>query len=256
MFATLGLNSFDSIVAFFGGNEVARKTTVLVKPAMLDLPDQPPVEVFYKQYEHHPPSMKFIGRPSKARCEFRNYDVFNRLGLACAEKIACGEQRDWLGRLRRAFIITRAIPESSTLLDFLPGHFPDRSTMASRTVRDALCRQLAGMLRRIHLDGFFHNDIYWRNILVTWQPPAEPRLWWIDCPRGQSDRWSPLRHRRRLKDLASLDKSAARFCTRGERVAFIKEYLGKARLDAEARKLIREALAYRRQRWPEDWNET
>jgi hypothetical protein len=58
-----------------------------------------------------------------------------------------------------------------------------------------------------------------------------------------------------LKDLASLDKSAAKYCSRSERAAFIKEYLGKQRLDIEAKQLSRTALAYRKQRWPEDWNE-
>lgn len=254
-FADLGLNSFNSIVAFFGAARPPRKTTVIVKPQVLEPPGQPALPVFFKIYEHSPAAWAFFGRASKARCEFENYEVFNRLGIPCAARIACGEERDAIGRLRRAFIITRAIPDALNAVEFFKERLPSRSTPAQRAIRAGLLRQLAQMTATIHSAGFFHHDLVWRNILVAPQSSGEPALWWIDCPRGQFDRWSPWRERRRLKDLASLDKSASKHCSRGERLAFIKHYLGKPRLDAEARKLIRRTLNYRRQRWPEDWNE-
>jgi len=251
-FAAIGLTSFDSIIALFEGSARSGAGRVLVKQQTVEPPGQPALTVFYKRYEHASDSWKFLGRASKARREFENYSVFARLGVACAQRLAWGEQRDGLRRLRRAFIITRAIPGALPLIDFVARHCPGR--WASRGVRSALGRQLAEMTRRIHDAGFFHHDLVWRNILVTFQPPAEPELWWIDCPRGRFDSWSPWRQRRRLRDLASLDKSASKYCSRGERVAFIKHYLRKPKLDSDAKQLIREALDYRRRRWPEDWN--
>jgi len=112
------------------------------------------------------------------------------------------------------------------------------------------------MTRRLHQAGFFHNDLVWRNILATWTPPSPPSLWWIDCPRGAFHRWPVGRRRRVWKDLASLDKSASKCCTRAERVAFLLEYLGERRLTPSAKRLIREVQAYRRARWPEDWHRT
>lgn len=100
---------------------------------------------------------------------------------------------------------------------------------------------------------FFHHDLVWRNILATEVADASPRLWWIDCPRGQFDRWSPWRRGRRLKDLASLDKVASKLCTRRERLEWLLRYLSKTEMDAEARQLARATLNYRRTRWPEDW---
>jgi hypothetical protein len=255
LFAELGLNSFESVTRLVGGGQAPNRTTVLVKPTTLAPPSGSRLPVFYKQYELNPASWAFIGRCSKACREFQNYAVFTRLGIACAERLACGEGRDWLGRLRRAFILTRAIPGAMTLTEFLAARCPNRSAEPARRLRDALRRQLAAMVRTIHDAGFFHRDLFWRNILVTWQAPAEPRIWWIDCPRGQFNRWSPWRHRQRLKDLASLDKSASQHCTRGERLAFIRDYLGKSRPDATAKQLACETLAYRKRRWPEDWNE-
>ena len=255
IFAGLGLTSFDSIVRFFMGDRLPRKTTVIVFPQTMKDQDGRCLQVYYKQYEYRPASWRFVGRRSKAGCEFQNYEVFGQLGIRCAQCLAWGQQRDAIGRLRRAFILTRAIPEALTLGDFIACHCPNRASSAHRRMRLALGRQLAEMTRKIHGAGFFHNDLAWRNVLVAPQPSAEPAIWWIDCPRGFFDRWSPWRRERRLKDLALLDKSAATLCSRGERLAFMKQYLGRTRLDSESRLLARDTLAYRKSRWPEDWDE-
>jgi hypothetical protein len=226
---------------------------VFVRAKRLEAPGQPAVAVFFKLYEQNPPSWKFLGRPSKARCEYRNYEAFADLQIRCAERVACGELRDGWGRLRRAFIITREIPAALNLVEFVARHGSCGKAPASGALRAGLRRQLAAMTRQMHWGGFYHNDLVWRNVLVTWQVPEEPKLWWIDCPRGQFDRWSPWRGRRRLKDLASLDKSGVKFCTRSERVAFMRDYLALRRLDPSAKRLVRSVLIYRRDRWPADW---
>jgi hypothetical protein len=105
------------------------------------------------------------------------------------------------------------------------------------------------MVGRIHRENFFHNDLVWRNILITCPPRGTPELWWIDCPRG---RFASL-HRRRLliKDLALLDKEGARRCSRAERLAFVKAYLGRS-LDAEVKRLAKAILSYKRRRWRDE----
>jgi hypothetical protein len=146
--------------------------------------------------------------------------------------------------------VTRAIPEALTLIDFWEAHCVASGTAESRPLRASLRHQLASMTRRIHASGFCHHDLVWRNVLVTWQPPVEPKLWWIDCPRGTVRRWPFERHRGQLKDLASLDKRAVRHASQNERLAFVVEYLGQTRLDLKAKRLIRDTLAYRKKRWP------
>ena len=244
----LGVDSVQAASARFLDSPPPPKTAAIVRPTQMPLPNGGTLEVFYKQYEFARPAWKFLGRPSKARCEFQNYATFAKLGIACAEPVACGEERDALGRLCRAFIVTRAIPNAQTLVEF----WSERH--ATRCERIALIEQLARWTRRIHDENFFHHDLVWRNILVNRDNHGTVRLWWIDCPRGARNRWSPLRNRKLLKDLASLDKSAARLCSRTERLRFVKTYLSLARLDAAAKKLIRDELAYRKSRWPEDWH--
>jgi len=211
-----------------------------------------PLFVFFKQYAFARPSWKFVGRASKARREFGNYEVFQRLGIASAERIACGEQRDWLGRLRRAFIVTRAVPNASTLLEFVQKHCPDAAGPERKEMRAAIITQLAGMTRRIHEANFFHNDLFWRNILVQFSSSAGPKLCWIDCPRGKFRLWFFRSYRARLRDLSALDQPAEKFFSPRERITFTKLYLGQKRLGAKAKKLIRDVVAYRRKHWPRE----
>lgn len=251
-FRRLGWRECADVIRHFSG-AAAEHSSVTVKPARLPSPDGRRLAVFYKQYEYARPSWRFFGRASKARREFENYAVLARLGIRVATPVACGEERDGLGRLRRAFILTCAVEGALPLREFVTAHCPDRRSAADRCLREALLRQLAAATRRIHEAGFFHHDLVWRNILVTHSGGGEPEIWWIDCPRGRFDRWSPWRARRRLRDLASLDKVAAEICSRTERMRFVLVYLGKSRLDAEAKRLIRAVQLYRQRRWPEDW---
>jgi hypothetical protein len=155
-----------------------------VKPQTLTLPDGTKLDVFFKQYEYAPPAWSFQGRRSKARYEFENYSTLDRFGLPVAGHMACGEERDGLGRLRRAFILTRAGPEAQTLVEFVRWHCPDRAT------RDKLLQQLAAAARTMHAGDFFHHDFVWRNILVNRAPEGTPL---IDCPRGGVRRWGKHR---------------------------------------------------------------
>ena len=141
------------------------------------------MEGFYKEDGDGPPSWRFLGRPSKARGEYDNYGVFMRLKLPCARRVGWGGERDGWGRLRRAFILTQAIPDAVSLKEVFQasaGLPPSQRRSLRRTLRN----QLADMTRRIHAANFFHHDLVWRNLLVTWRAPAAPQLVWFDCPSG------------------------------------------------------------------------
>src|SRR5437762_9771697 len=66
------------------------------------------------------------------------------------EPIACGEQRDGLGRLRRAFILTRAIPGAMTLPDFVQKRCADRGDATSREMRECLLDRKSTRLNSSH----------------------------------------------------------------------------------------------------------
>lgn len=252
-FSARSWNDAQTVLAAFGAAEPAGRTAVVVRQQTLTVGDGKELPVFFKVYEYSRTSLEFWGRPSKARCEYQNYETFTQLDIRCAERIACGEVRDRLGRLQRAFIITRAIPQAITLIEFAQRHPLAGSNPANRSLRQAVFSQVADMTRRIHDAGFHHQDLVWRNILVTLAPGEDPKVWWIDCPRGGYDRWSPWRHRKRVKDLASLDKLASVHCSKPERLKFLRAYLRDA-AKRDVHQLARDASAYRKDRWPEDWN--
>jgi tRNA A-37 threonylcarbamoyl transferase component Bud32 len=243
------LTSAGEVIRQLGGDGARRKGTAVAK-ITLRFRDGSSEEVFFKQYVYPTPAWTFVGRRSKARREFDNYAALQRMDIPCAQALACGELRDRLGRLRRAFILTRAVPEAQTLIEFVQTRCPERDTEASRKLRREIITQLAPMVGRIHEGNFFHNDLVWRNILITCPPQGAPEVWWIDCPRGGF----ALLHRRRLlvKDLALLDKEGARRCSRAERLAFVKAYLGRSRLDAEVKRLAKAVLSYKQRRWRDE----
>lgn len=251
-FEVRGWRDSADVTGYFGRDLPRGRKTVRVHPSVLPMPEGAEVAVFYKQYEFARPAWQFIGRRSKARCEFENYAVFEALGIRAARRVACGEERDGWGRLVRAWILTEAVPESATLLEFFACH----GSPKDRQVRRQVILEVAAMTRQAHASRFLHRDLVWRNILVTAPVPGEVKTWWIDCPRGRPRRWYEGFDRGRLRDLAGLDKSAARYCSRSERALFLREYLGRTRFDAEVRRWGLTILKYRRQRWPEDWEET
>lgn len=236
-----GWSNVESVVKYFLP-EGERRGEVTVRGVNFSSNDGPR-EAFFKLYDYGAGNLRFWMRASKARREFENYATLARLGVPAPEAIACGEERSRSGKLRRAFIFTRAVPNACGLDEF----FKARPSWRERR---QILGDLARTLRQLHAGSFFYYDLVWRNILVS-RDAAGLRAFLIDCPRGRHAT-SGL-ERRRLRDLASLDKSAARFCTRAERVRFLLQYMAKSKSDDEARNLIRACLRYRRTRWPEDW---
>jgi tRNA A-37 threonylcarbamoyl transferase component Bud32 len=246
-FLALGLRTCRDTEKYFCSPLVERGHGVVVMPANLGLPDGSALPVYYKEYNYRRRSYEFWGRSSKARCEYDNYAVFRALGIRCAERIATGEERDWMGRLERAIIVTRAVPGALPMVEFFKQRSPPRQ------VRATVCRKLAEMAATIHHAHFFHNDLVLRNVLVTWDPPSDPIVWWIDCPRGHFKRMPLGRHRALIKDIASLDKAGSKLLTACERVAFIRHYAGTMRLTVENKQLVRDVMNYRRRRWTDDF---
>jgi len=203
------------------------------------------VDAFFKLYHHREGGWRFWLRRTKSRIEFENYLTFQRLGVPAAEPIACCEERDAFGRAHRDFVITRAVPNARGLDEF----FRSRPT---RALRQAVADQLADTLRKLHAANFFYYDLVWRNVLVSGSDAPSPKLFLIDCPRGGVRAWSTSRNV--LRDLASLDKTAAQLCSRPERLRFFLRYSAEGRLSGATRTAIHACLEYRRKRWPEDWH--
>jgi tRNA A-37 threonylcarbamoyl transferase component Bud32 len=247
LFARAGWDDAPAVLRSFGAT--AQPTSSHVSIAIDHVPGSSGCMVFFKLYSYQRPSWRSWRRPSKARREFDNYSVFERLGIASPRRVACGEQRDAVGRLRHAFVVTEVVPHCRTLLQFLKRPLRGSDATSRHRERTGVLLQLAAMIRRIHDASFFHNDLYLRNVLIEQEVGQTPRIWWIDCPRGGVGRLAFLRRHRRVKDLAALDLGAVQHCSASDRLRFILAYCGRTRLTPGVKRLVREVERYRRRRW-------
>lgn len=173
----------------------------------------------------------------RIKAEWKNLRNFRKWGIPTAKLVAYGMERQ-RGSFLRGALVTEEIPDTTDLAHIARSGDPrlkDRRWVA------ALSRQLADITRRMHGQGFTHNDLKWRNLLVNDSP--EPRLFLIDCPSG-TFWWGPFLRYRIVKDLACLDKLAKHHISRTQRLRFYLDYAGRKRLDAADKKAIRRITRY------------
>lgn len=168
--------------------------------------------------------------------EWRNLARLKQLGVSVPEPLLYGSIRDAQGQ-RWSVLVTQAVEgavDLAQLMHLNPEYFADRHWFR------ALVISLGTQVRRMHDAGFAHNDLNWRNVLVS--PEPEPRTWIFDCPRGR--RWfGPFRRYRVVKDLTHLDKLGRRWLSRSQRLLFFQAYCGHAVLTKADRRLLRRVLA-------------
>lgn len=186
-----------------------------------------------------------------ARTEAENVQRLARDGIDSMTLIAFGERLDGDGLLQ-SFLISEDLRGYVQLDHFVAARFPQRElhrTMRrnSNDARDLknLIERVADVARRFHQAGYNHRDLYCCHFFIREAREAERadfevRL--IDLQRVQRRRI--LRGRWIVKDLAQLAYSAPRDrvkCT--HKMAFMRSYLGVAKLRPCDKRLIRAVLA-------------
>lgn len=175
---------------------------------------------------------------ARIRKEAENQLLFKQLKIPAAEVVAYGEEHV-LSKTVRGALITLALKNTVDLAS-LAQEVPDL-IQNKRWVKQVIL-QVANITRKLHDYRFCHNDLKWRNILVT-RDEQNPQVYLIDCPVGQ--RWPAFLLRRRIvKDLACLDKVAKYRLSRTQRLLFFKEYTRRGRLSAADKRMIRRVLGY------------
>lgn len=174
---------------------------------------------------------------SRARAEWQNLCLFNQLGIPTPPLVAFGEQRGLNGE-RRGVLVLR---EQADTVDLATLARTGCQELKSRSWVQGVARQIADAVRKLHDNNFCHNDLKWRNILVTRH--GAPTVYFIDCPSGRF--WpGGLVKRRIIKDLACLDKVAKLHLRRTQRLRFYLSYADKAALDDRDKKIIRRVESY------------
>ena len=175
--------------------------------------------------------------PQRVVKEWENLLRFREWGIPTATLVGYGQERV-RGSFVRGALVTAEIPQTADMGSMANNDDP---RLADRCWMAEVMRQVAHHTRRLHDEGFAHNDLKWRNLLVD--NGELPTVYLIDCPSGGF--WSgPMLRYRIIKDLACLDKIGKYRLSRTQRLRFYLDYTRHAHLSAADKRRIRRILKF------------
>ncbi|MDP6263933.1 MAG: lipopolysaccharide kinase InaA family protein [Pseudomonadales bacterium] len=179
---------------------------------------------------------RYVGR-SRVRAEWENLQLFKVIGIPTPPVVAYGEEVGY-NVSHRGALVTEEVTGTVDLHSL--------AKMRSELLNDhrwidQVLDQLSGYVRTMHQHGFVHNDLKWRNILVT--RLRDPKVYFIDCPQGRHS-FGPMLTRGIVKDLACLDKVAKNQLSRVDRLSFFLKYRNHSHIGSGDRNLIKRILAF------------
>jgi len=196
---------------------------------------------YVKRYHQAGKHLRRFAGPSRIKTEWRNLLFFKQLGIPTIPIVAYGEERQY-GIFKRGAMISE---ELTNTIDLKTLAEQQSELLKSSAWCSKVINQVAQYTRLLHQHQFVHNDLKWRNILVT--PTTQPAVYFIDCPAGSFwPGWllTPFRNYRMIKDLACLDKVAKYQLRRTQRLAFYKAYRNRKTLTGDDKKQIHKILNF------------
>ena len=180
--------------------------------------------IFFKRYTYPKNKQsRYWMRASKAQVECFAYQQLETLQIPTLKVIAFSESRAF-GKLKAAYIITEGIENSLDLQQFAKQVWFDLPEPERSHVYLDLRSQLFDQLRRTHQVKFFHQDLHWRNILVT-REKGHYKTTWIDCPRAAYRKMQFNAKHGQMVDLSCLGRRALDYLSRSERYRALAAYL-------------------------------
>ncbi len=236
--AGMGVRSMDDVFALEQGKDLAKKSIGRYRRRIeleVTLPSGPSTKLYLKRYDR-PPLLKqladWLAHRRRVCCAGVEHDAAFALcaaGIGTPHIVAWGCQRGSLFE-QRSFLLTQQIPNSDSLERRLPACFGSSGALQDRR---RFIRSLAQFIRRFHLTGYRHRDLYLAHIFCS----TSGQFCLIDLARA----FKPLLARRfQVKDLAQLHYSApARVFSRTDRLRFYLTYRERPRLSASDKSMIR-----------------
>jgi len=169
-----------------------------------------------------------------ARTEWENISRLASLGIPTMHPVALGEDPV----SGRSFVMTAEIDSAVQGDDFAREHLAstDRPTAHYRR---RFAYGLGRLVRRLHLAGLTHRDLYLCHIFVR-RFEQDFRLYLIDLQRVSRH---VFKRRWRVKDVAQLEYSCPTGTfTRTDRVTFLHAYFDVKRLGARQKRFVRSVL--------------
>lgn len=177
----------------------------------------------------------YFGR-GRIRGEWENLLYFQQLGIPTPRLVAYGQHCKF-GQFKQGILITEEVKSH----DLATLAKTEHSLFNNPVWLNSVIKQCANYTKQLHDRGFVHWDLKWRNILIS--NDDEPLVYFFDCPLGRK-RYSWLRKRGIIKDLACLDKIGRNVLTRTQRLKFFKLHQGIHRLDCTHKRCIKKILDF------------
>lgn len=178
--------------------------------------------------------------PKSALDEWKNIFAFHTRGIPTMIPLSAGLSKH-SGFKKESFLLTREIEGVERLEHYLPRHFSPPLTSHHLKEKRTLIKELALLVRRMHLLGLNHRDLYLCHILVKKDAYHNWEIYFADLHRV--DQRNKVGLRWRVKDLAALNYSSAKnLITRTDRLRFITHYQGERRLDVKAKSFIKKII--------------
>jgi UDP-glucose:(heptosyl)LPS alpha-1,3-glucosyltransferase len=203
------------------------------------------IGVYLKRYQH-PGCKEWItsllkfSLPRNAMDEWKNVLAFHTSGIPTMVPISAGSKKHF-GLKKESFLLTREIEGVERLDHYLPRHFSPPLNIHHIKEKRTLIKELALLVRRMHLSGLNHRDLYLCHILAKKDVSNSWKIYFADLHRV--DQREKVSLRWKVKDLAALNYSADKnIITRADRLRFIKYYQGENRLAAKTRVLIKKIV--------------
>jgi hypothetical protein len=179
--------------------------------------------------------------PSAAVRALRAAVILLRAGYATAPPVAAVEYRRW-GVLIKSFYLSEEIEGAKTVADYWRENLRERPGPEGRVRRRALLGKLARLFRSLHEKAIYHNDLKAANILTLHDKAAasEANLTLIDLQGVRKCLY--LSKRRRIKNLAQINRTLGCQLTRTEKLFFFEAYAGDRIAEDNKRVLVRSIL--------------
>ncbi|CAG1021410.1 partial Lipopolysaccharide core heptose(I) kinase RfaP, partial [Patescibacteria group bacterium] len=160
-------------------------------------------------------SVKSLFSLSKAQKEWNYGHRLLRNNLLTAELVAVGEKRRF-GMLKECYIISRAIPNSTTVKEL----FSFQQSPANSLKKITLLKNLISYVKTVHDHGIFHGELHAENILVDRDNTA--LFYLLDVGRAVFKKRPPVSLR--IRELSRLFYSVTDTCTNDEITGLIDNY--------------------------------
>ncbi len=188
-------------------------------------------------------------RSGKGRNEGRRAAKLEAIGVPTITPVALGERRV-RKLLFENFLVTKEIPDTLPLDEFVEHELPLMSEARQGRLRRDLARTLADLTARLHDAGFVHQDFHPGNLLLHIGPDDSLSLAVIDLDALRQIRnlgWADVR-----ENLALLNHYFWSRCNRADRYRFLQAYL-KARKEpgAPSLRLLARAIEKSTRVWAE-----